>query len=334
MHAEQTVEQVIPGLWRIPVAIPLPGLHTLFVFAFELPDGLVLVDAGWSSAGSLASLEEGLTAIGAGVADVRGAVFTHAHGDHYGLAGPVRERSGAWIALHEADVPLIEARLDESVRSEDDFGDWLTLAGVPDHGEQETMRPGRGQFLWEFPAVLPDRQLVDGELLDVGGWQLEVLHTPGHTPGHIALVERRVGVVLTGDAVLPRITPNISASPHALDPLSDYLAALERVGTLGNLTGLPSHGAELPSTAIRADEIREHHEEQLRETLELVEAGAETVRDVAERMPWSRPWSALPGYERRAALGEAQAHLVALETRGVLVRVAGRPLRWRVPAVT
>jgi glyoxylase-like metal-dependent hydrolase (beta-lactamase superfamily II) len=320
--------EVVPGLWTIPVSIPLPGLDTLFAYAFELPDGILLVDAGWSSPDSLASLEAGLSEIGATFDDIRGTVYTHAHGDHYGLAGPIRERSGAPVALHAADIPLVESRI-AGASDDDELSDWLACAGVPDESEQQTMRPGFGQFLWHFPAVLPDRLLADRDRILAPGWELEVLHTPGHTPGHVALVEHRTGVVLTGDAVLPRITPNISATPYAEDPLGDYLAALERVQALGDMRGLPGHEEELPSVAVRATEIAEHHEFQLRQTLELVDEGAETVRDVAERMPWSRPWSALAGHDRRAALGEAQAHLVALERRGILLRVADRPLRWR-----
>jgi glyoxylase-like metal-dependent hydrolase (beta-lactamase superfamily II) len=322
--------EIIPGLWKLDVAIPLPGLETVFAYAFELPDGILLVDTGWSSPDSLESLESELAKIGRTFGDIRGTVFTHAHGDHYGLAGPVQERSGSWIALHGGDIPLVESRI-AGEREDDELSDWLACAGVPDGAEQDTMRPGRGQFVWHFPAVLPDRILVDGERIDAPGWELEVLHTPGHTPGHIALVEHRTGVVLTGDAVLPRITPNISATPYAEDPLGEYLAALARIQALGDLRGLPGHEELLPSVAVRAAEIIEHHEEQLRETLELVDAGAETVRDVAERMSWSRPWSALAGHDRRAALGEAQAHLVALERRGVLLRVADRPLQWRRP---
>lgn len=322
-------EEVVAGLWSIPVAIPLPGLDTVLVYAFEVHGGVVLVDAGWSSPDSLASLEQGLAELGASFADVRGTVFTHAHGDHYGLAGPVRERTGSWIALHADDVPLVASRLGSGERLEEDLSEWLARAGVSDEREQRTMHPGRGRFLWHYPAVLPDIVLIDGARIDAPGWEIEVLHAPGHTPGHVVLVERRAGVVLTGDAILPRITPNISATPYAENPLGDYLAALERVRGLGQLVGLPGHEQRMPSVARRASEILEHHEQQLRETLELLAAGAETVRDVAERMPWSRPWSALPGWERRAALGEAQAHLVALERRGAARRVGERPLRWR-----
>lgn len=318
-------EQIVPGLWAISVEIPLPGLHNVLVYAFEVESGLVLVDAGWSSPDSLASLEAGLAAIGARLEDIRGAAFTHAHGDHYGLAGAVRDRSGAWIGLHRGDLPLVTARLDDEGR----LAAWLARAGVADEHEQQTMQPGQGRFTWHFGIALPDVELMEGSHLDAPGWELEVVHAPGHTPGHVMFVERRVGIVLTGDAILPRITPNISASPYAENPLGDYLELLERVRGLGDLLALPGHEGPLPSVAVRAEEIAVHHEAQLRETLEIVDAGAQTVRDVAERMPWSRPWAVLQPWDRRAALGEAQAHLVALECRGAIRRIADEPLRWQ-----
>ena len=321
--------ELAPGLWSLPVDVPLPGLRTVLAYAFETRDGLLLVDAGWSSSDSLASLETRLAELGASLADVRDAVFTHAHGDHYGLAGAVRDRSGCRVALHAADVPLVSGRL----RGDDDGLDaWLARAAVTDAAERRAMLPGQGRFEGEFPPPLPDVELVGGGRVEAPGVELDVLHTPGHTPGHVVLLDRRAGLVVTGDAVLPRITPNVSATPHAEDPLGDYLASLDRLAGLGDVRVLPGHGRPIASVAVRAQEIAEHHEEQLRETLALVEAGAETVRDVAERMPWSRPWSALPAWERRAALGEAQAHLVVLERRGALALVGDHPLRWRAGA--
>ena len=333
MSAEQSPapaspQQVRPGIWAIPVAIPLPGLSNVWAYAFEIPDGLLLVDSGWSSPGSLASLERGLASFGQSLADVRGAVFTHAHGDHYGLAGQVRERSGAWLALHRDDLPMLSARSGAGEQLLTDLAGWLAEAGVPDAAEQETMFPGRGAFRWDFPVAMPDVHLQHGDRIDAPGWEMEVLHVPGHSPGHVILVEHRSGVVLTGDAILPRITPNISATPYVADPLSMYLTSLKRVRRLGDLVGLPGHGDRLDSVGTRAGEIVAHHERQLAQTWELIHAGAQTVRDVAERMPWSRPWERLAGWDRRAALGEAQAHLLALEGRGALQRIAEQPLRW------
>src|SRR5687768_5705286 len=97
------VERVRPGLWSIPVPIPDNPLRYVLVFSFDTDDGPVLVDAGWNTDDAWESLCAGLTQAGTDVADVRGLLVTHIHPDHYGLAGRVREASGAWVALHPAD---------------------------------------------------------------------------------------------------------------------------------------------------------------------------------------------------------------------------------------
>jgi glyoxylase-like metal-dependent hydrolase (beta-lactamase superfamily II) len=101
------VDEVLPGLWVIPVPIPINPLRYVLVHAFESTgDGLVLVDAGWDTPEAWGGLTDGLATIGADVADVRGVLVTHIHPDHYGLAARVRSASGGWVALHPADAAL------------------------------------------------------------------------------------------------------------------------------------------------------------------------------------------------------------------------------------
>ena len=105
------VEQVRPGLWSIPVPIPDNPLRYVLVYAFELDGGgVAMVDAGWNTEDAWAALSDGLAAAGGSVSDVRAVLVTHIHPDHYGLAGRVREASGAWIGLHPADAAMLEAR--------------------------------------------------------------------------------------------------------------------------------------------------------------------------------------------------------------------------------
>src|SRR4029453_10067098 len=107
------VEQVRPGLWSIPVPLPLVNLRYVLVYAFELPDGIGLVDAGWDSADAWDALVAGRGARGAAVADVRGVLVTHVHPDHHGLAARLRDTSGAWVGMHPAEAETLPARLGE-----------------------------------------------------------------------------------------------------------------------------------------------------------------------------------------------------------------------------
>jgi glyoxylase-like metal-dependent hydrolase (beta-lactamase superfamily II) len=99
-RAMPPAEQPGQDLWSLPVPIPDNPLRYVSVYAFGTGEGLVLIDAGWGAEESWRALRDGLESIGAGVADVRG---THMHFDHVGLAGRVRQASGAWIAMHPAD---------------------------------------------------------------------------------------------------------------------------------------------------------------------------------------------------------------------------------------
>ena len=323
-------EQVLDGLWSIPVPIPGSPLPYVLSYAFAVPGGVVLVDPGWDAPEALAALAEGLGAAGARVEDVRGVLVTHVHPDHYGLAARIRERSGAWVGLHPADAALVpdgdgdvEALLERTSR-------WVGQTGAPaaDLAELRDAGTALRRFL---VAGRPDVLVGDGDRPELPGWRLRALHTPGHTPGHLCFVEERTGVVLTGDHVLPTISPNISRHPRAgPDPLADYLASLERLRPLGDALALPGHQWRFRGLRGRLHELAAHHQGRLEETEAAVAAGAATIWEVATRLGWSRPWPEIAGIMRRAALGETAAHLTHLERRGRLERVGDTPLRWVV----
>jgi glyoxylase-like metal-dependent hydrolase (beta-lactamase superfamily II) len=104
------VERVRPGIWSIPVPIPNNPLRYVLVYLFETDVGPFIVDAGWNTDDAFDTLAAGLSHAGTDVAEVRGVLVTHIHPDHYGLAGRVRDASGAWVALHPADAKLIQDR--------------------------------------------------------------------------------------------------------------------------------------------------------------------------------------------------------------------------------
>ena len=324
------VEQVVPGLWCVPVPIPGSPLPYVLAYAFEVPDGVVLVDPGWNAAEALAALEEGLGSFGAKLEDVRGVLVTHLHPDHYGLAGRVREVSGAWVGLHPADAALIPGRYEDVDELLERISGWLAQTGAPAEDLAE-LRDASMQLRRFVVVARPDVPLADGDRPDLPGWRLRAVHTPGHTPGHLCFVEERTGVVLTGDHVLPTISPNIARHPQAgPDPLAAYLASLERLRRWGDGLALPGHQWRFDGLAGRIDELLAHHEQRLDAVEAAVASGAETIWEVATRTSWSRPWEEIHGFMRRAALGETAAHLVHLEGRGRLERTAGSPLRWRV----
>jgi glyoxylase-like metal-dependent hydrolase (beta-lactamase superfamily II) len=177
----------------------------------------------------------------------------------------------------------------------------------------------------------PDVLLEDGDKPDVPGWDLLAIWTPGHTAGHLCFYEANLRLMLSGDHVLPRITPNISVHPQApSNPLADYLMSLEKVGNYDTDEVLPAHEHRFVGLKARVDELRRHHEERFVEVTGAIDQGAVTAWDIASHMHWSRPWDRITGFMRRAAVGEALAHIRVLEERGVVRAVEGEPVRWEL----
>ncbi|MGA4848600.1 MBL fold metallo-hydrolase [Streptomyces sp. G5(2025)] len=340
------------GVWSVKVPIPDNPLGFTLVHLLDTDDGPVLIDTGWDDPTSWSTLTAGLGRCGVAVEDVRGVVITHHHPDHHGLSAKVREASGAWIAMHEADASVV--RRTRSSPPERWYGYMaakLTAAGAPAGHVAPLLRArdeGSPRRLPGLDPALPDRGITPGELLDLPGRRLRAIWTPGHTPGHVCLhLEeahpaglRGTGRLFSGDHLLPGITPHIGLyedpdddtvtdpSPSSRlrssrgDPIGDYLASLERVGALDPAEILPAHQRAFTDAPARVRELIAHHEERLTALLALL-AEPLTPWRLAERMKWNRPWAEIPYGSRNIAVSEAEAHVRRLVKLGRAEAVAG-----------
>jgi glyoxylase-like metal-dependent hydrolase (beta-lactamase superfamily II) len=110
----------------------------------------------------------------------------------------------------------------------------------------------------------PTRRLDDADVIELAGREWVAVHTPGHTPDHLCLFDPAEGVLLSGDHVLPTITPHISGLSTATDPLAQFFTSLDRMRELEGVEHvLPAHGHPFTDLAGRAGAIRHHHEERL-----------------------------------------------------------------------
>ncbi|BCJ62714.1 hypothetical protein Jiend_61360 [Micromonospora endophytica] len=189
---------------------------------------VTLVDCGLKRAP--ARIVQGLAAIGKGPADVTGIVLTHAHPDHAGGAAEVARRTGAPLALHAADVPY-------------------AATGTPPPRDP-TVAGGRlfaRLSSGRFPAFEVAQPLADGDLLDVGGG-LRVVHTPGHSPGHISLLHEPTRVLITGDALF-----NVAGIRWPVKVLcTDFRMTQQTAHVLGELdydVAAFTHGPEIKDRA-------------------------------------------------------------------------------------
>ena len=257
----------LPALHQIVLPTPW-DVGPVQVYLLE-GDPLTLVDTGVRTAASRSVLESALDELGYGLGDVGRIVLTHYHGDHLGQAQVIREVGGdPELLVHEDDAEMCESfSAERDERIED------TEALFREHGvegdllaRQTALRRGWAREDPLCDASRVDVLLRDADRIALKGFELEVIHTPGHTAGHLALYEERSGVLLTGDHVMGNAVPftdnfYLDAPPDPADPLRRrprfrglplYMASLRRLRAGSFRTILPAHGGilEQPARAI------------------------------------------------------------------------------------
>jgi glyoxylase-like metal-dependent hydrolase (beta-lactamase superfamily II) len=315
-------------LWSIPVPLPNNSLRYVLVYLFETDRGPYLIDAGWNTNEAFEALQSGMAVAGCDIAETQGVLVTHIHPDHYGLAGRIRESSGAWVALHPADADLIHDRYDEPDDLLGRVATALRRMGAPTE-ELEILQHAAMPLRPLVDAVHPDILFEDGARPEVPGWDLHAIWTPGHSPGHLCFYEASQQLMLSGDHVLPHITPNIPFHPQAgANPLGDYLSSLDKLEPYIVNEVLPAHEHRFIDLHARLEGLRGHHQERFGEVLATLSDGPRTAWEIAAAMHWSRPWDEIAGFMRRAAVGEAASHLRYLQFAGEVDEDDGEPALW------
>jgi glyoxylase-like metal-dependent hydrolase (beta-lactamase superfamily II) len=313
------VEQVRADVWSIPIPMLSSPIRYTLIYALAGTESLVLVDAGWESDEGWEALVAGLDTLGASVADVRGVLGTHHHLDHVGLARRVVEASGAWFGMHPDDADFLAAPeyCDPPTAQRADR-DWMRRLGATSDEIRQVMDARAATWERRRQVARADVHVGHGDLLPASGHRVRALHVPGHTPGQLCLVAEGAGLLFSGDHLLPRISPNVSAYHRAdKDALGDFLGSLERVRSVGDLEVLPAHEWRFRGVADRADQILAHHQTRLGELVAVVRRSPGlTAWQIAAELTWSRSWDQYDGFLLLSAVNETMAHLMHLVRTG------------------
>jgi glyoxylase-like metal-dependent hydrolase (beta-lactamase superfamily II) len=317
-------DRVLPGLWRLRLPLPWPGVPHVNAFAIAAVDGVVLVDTGLHEPGAMLQLERALYQAGLRVEHVRLLVCTHAHSDHYGLAAPIMERSGCELWMHPNHEHMTKAARDPD-RSFERRLEVARQSGVPAAtlAEYESARRGQGFGIAEI--VTPDRDLVEGVEVetDLGAWRVH--ETPGHAPSHVVLHQRERGLLLSGDHLLGRVSLYYDYG-YTPDPAGEFLASLDVVDRLDVQLVLAGHGRPVREARALAEANRRAVHERLDRVRKAIADGPRTpfeiIPDVIEtQLP--------PAMKVFWGLSETLVYLNHLERRGEAARVDdAEPERW------
>lgn len=311
-------EEIRPGLWAVATPVPTPIAYTLCYVA-DSGGGLLVIDPGWPDDAARDGLVSGLAALGRTPADVSTVLVTHLHPDHVGLAGWLLDQApDATLHMHPADLDrILPVGQQRRLEGDQQWSELMATAGAP-------TALGIGTRAIVTPPLTDEhasrtRQLADGEVLRHGPWSFEVVWTPGHTRGSLVLLERHQRLLLTGDHVLPTVTPAVTQQSHAdHDILGDFLASLLLVRDLPVDEVLPGHQYRFRGLAQRIDEMRAHHEQRLDEIVTAIdERPGASCYDLTQRLSWSRSdFDALSRRDRAMAARETLAHLTHLRLAG------------------
>jgi glyoxylase-like metal-dependent hydrolase (beta-lactamase superfamily II) len=271
--ASDDLTEVAPGILRCQLPIDMPGLGHVNCYVLEDERGAAIVDPGLPGRRTFTVLKKRLASAGIPMRRVHTVIVTHSHPDHFGGAGWVRRETDADIVTHRQfrflwdrteppDVDVEDAA--DLVRSRPsspwDRPVWGGDA-YPFSFRRRMFMRGSRRFPRLFRTPTPTQRLDDASTIRLAGREWTALHTPGHTDDHLCLYDPTEGVMLSGDHVLPTITPHIGAFVRDADPLDRYFASLAKVAEYGPTVAivLPAHGHPFDDLAGRTKAIREHH---------------------------------------------------------------------------
>lgn len=321
--ATDEVTEVAPGVLRMQLPIDMPGLGHVNTYALVDDKGVALVDPGVPGEASWNALMVRLKKAGIPLARVHTAIITHSHFDHFGGSAQLAEDAGATVLAHAAfstwggDIECNDPTHDHGDPAFREPKTWTgkTPWGTPQQGppkhvldEMAKKRPS-GRPLFEAPHVT--KRVQHGDVLQLAGREWFVHHTPGHTVDHVCFHDPTDGVLLSGDHVLPTITPHIGGATTG-DPLEDFFASLEAIARTEHVTTvLPAHGHPFDDLPGRVKSIHEHHMERLEKLREVAGDldGWATVVEFSHHLFRERSWGQM-------AESETWAHLEHLALTG------------------
>jgi glyoxylase-like metal-dependent hydrolase (beta-lactamase superfamily II) len=270
-------DKVLPGVWRLRLPLPWPGVPHVNAWAIASGSGVVLIDTGLDEPGALGQLERALDQAGLRLDHIRLLVCTHAHSDHYGLAGPIVDAAKCELWMHPNHGHMSRAAHNPE-RAFERRIEVARQSGVPEDALRRYQEQRKGQAYGITRVVEPDRELVPGVEVDTDLGSFQVYETPGHAPSHVSLHQPDRGILISGDHLLGRVSLYYDYG-HTPDPAGEFLSSLDTIGALESSLCLAGHGRPFR-------DVKEHIEANRREVAERMGRVRSALEDGAPKTPF------------------------------------------------
>ncbi len=318
-------ERVLPGVWRLRLPLPWPGVPHCNAWAFAAGSGIVMVDTGMHEPGSEGHLDRALEQVNLKVETTRLLVCTHAHSDHYGQAKTIVERAGCELWMHPEHQHMRAAATDPDAALLQRV-EIARQSGVPEEPLQAYAEASKGRGYGVAGYVPPDRDLVPGVQVQTDLGAFDVVETPGHCPSHVCLFQPEKRLLISGDHLLGRVSLyyDYGWSP---DPAGEFLESLDRIEALDARLCLAGHGRTFADVQAHIDANRALVHERLQKVEQVL---AEHCVTAFKAVPLVHG-AAITPLNANWWLSETLCYLRHLEATGRAERIPGEdggPERW------
>ncbi len=317
--------EIMKGIYHIKVPLPETRLNHVNAYLLEGTDGNLLIDTGWNTPEAFTTLKQELLVNGFQIKDITYIAVTHLHPDHYGLAGRIKQISGATVAMGEKDAAMLDQRYFNVSPLLESMTQFLEAAGIPKFDLAQLSMASMPAREFVVPCK-PDQLLGSESTIEMEPFEFKVIMTPGHSPGHVCLYEPNREYLFTGDHVLPDISPNIGLHPQSGEnPLGDYLNSLQSLSELEVKFVFPGHGGIFSGLTQRIEALFGHHKEREWEIMKSISKGQKTAYQIAQEIPWmpsgdKANFKRLSPFDKRLAVLETLAHLQHLVMEGKVTK--------------
>jgi glyoxylase-like metal-dependent hydrolase (beta-lactamase superfamily II) len=319
------MKELYPGIYQITLTLEQFPPGSVNIYLIRDANGYAVIDTGLDLPAPVDSLRKEMAESGILFSEIKKVLITHYHSDHLGLMGRLKKENRAEVYLHSLEIEIMRIRYD----TDDSF--WRnTDAFIQQHGIPES-ELRQSDFVFPSPGELiaPDHILNGGEKIRIGQYTLEIIHTPGHTPGHICLYEPVNRLLFSGDTLLADIATNAATHVQQMtNPVQQYLDSLSRLRGLEITMVLPGHGRTFSDYRKRIAQMFDHYHQKclmIMNTFKTQQASL-TAYQLARILPWTpgnkkTDWTNLGSRDKRLAMLQTIALMEQLTFAGELIKL-------------